>query len=54
MTSTSSSSLMNSRADSKVNGRGGSRMSFSSAEVVRILVSFLALFGLTTRSLSRE
>ena len=54
VTSTSSSSLMNSSADSSVNTRGGVRNSFSSAAVVRMLVSFFAFDGLTTRSLSRE
>ena len=34
--------------------RGGDRNSFSSAAVVRMLVSFLDFEGFTTRSLSRE
>src|SRR5262249_43264446 len=54
VTSTSSSSLMNSSAASSVMMRGGVRKSFSSAAVVRMLVSFFAFDGLTTRSLSRE
>src|SRR6185437_2658734 len=54
VTSTSSSSLMNSSAYSSVILRGGAITSFSSAAVVRMLVSFFTLHGLTTRSLSRE
>ena len=53
VTSTSSSSLMNSSAYSSVVWRGGARTSFSSAAVVRMFVSYFDLFGLTTRSLSR-
>ena len=47
MTSTSSSSSMYSSACSSVILRGGLRKMFSSLPVVRMLVSFLAVVGLT-------
>ena len=51
--STSSSSSMYSSACSSVILRAGLRMMFSSLLVVRMLVSFLAVVGLTVMSLSR-
>src|SRR5260370_27469614 len=54
VTSTNSSSSMYSRACSRVIFRAGFRMMFSSRLVVRMLVSCLALVGLTTMSSSRQ
>src|SRR5690606_14299110 len=54
VTSISSSSSMYSRAYSSVICRGGSRMTFSSDAVVRMLDSFFSLVTFTSRSLGRE
>ena len=51
--STSSSSAMNSMADSRVSWIGGVSVTASSLPDERTLVSCLVLIGLTTRSLSR-
>src|SRR5690606_6098071 len=53
VTSTSSSSSMNSSACSRVNLIGGTRAMTSSLPDARMLSSFLPLVGLITRSLSR-
>src|SRR5690606_31301175 len=53
VTSTSSSSSINSSACSRVNLMGGTRPITSSLPEARMLSSFLPLVGLTTRSLSR-
>jgi hypothetical protein len=52
--STSSSSAMNSIADSSVSEIGGTRRTASSVPDARTLVNCLPLIGFTTRSLSRE
>src|SRR6185369_6497613 len=54
VTSTSSSSAMNSTALSSVSWIGGTRRTASSVPDARTLVNCLPLIGLTTRSLSRE
>ena len=54
VTSTSSSSSMNSMACSSVMRIGGVSWMFSSVPAARTLVSCLALSALTTRSFSRE
>src|SRR5438270_84375 len=53
VTSTSSSSAMNSTAYSSVSSMGGVRRIASSLPAARMLVSFLVRMGLTTRSFSR-
>ena len=53
VTSTSSSSAMNSTAYSSVSSMGGVSRIASSLPAARMLVSFLVLIGFTTRSLSR-
>ncbi len=54
VTSTSSSSSMNSTAYSSVSRIGGVRFTASSLPAARMFVSFLPLIGFTTRSFSRE
>src|SRR6266567_853345 len=54
VTSTSSSSSMNSSACSRVRLRGGVSLMASSVPEARTLVSFFPLQGLTSRSLSLE
>src|SRR6185369_6761385 len=53
VTSTSSSSLMNSRACSRFMIRGGTRCTVSSEPEARMLVSFFSRTMLTSKSLSR-
>ena len=54
VTSTHSSSRMNSSACSSESGRGGIRRTSSSAVAERMLVSFFSLDAFTSRSFSRE
>ena len=54
VTSTNSSSAINSRARSRSKTIGGERIKFSSVPAARILLSCLAFSGFTTKSLSRE
>ena len=54
VTSTHSSSAMNSRACSRESGRGGVRRTSSSDDDARMLVSFFSLTGLTSMSSDRE
>ena len=54
VTSTASSSRMNSSACSSESGRGGIRRTSSSADDARMFVSFFGFAAFTSRSLSRE
>ena len=53
VTSICSSSLMNSMARSRVNGRTGLKVMFSSFPAARIFESFFSLQAFTSRSFSR-
>jgi hypothetical protein len=53
VTSTHSSSRMNSSACSSESGRGGIRRTVSSADAARMFVSFFSFVGLTSRSSAR-